>query len=187
MKFGAWPVAYRGGRGASRPGRHFRRGDTFWKKWSNLRTNGQIYVKRGKLFCKNKHKMWKLGAAQAKRGAAEGAAQFVTKNVHFWGEWPQKSRQKLLRVGWRQRIQYKLGFLVYKCLRGDAPSYLTDNIMISRVGKGSQRLRSAVHGNLAVLQTRTVRMGPRSFAVSSPTLFYYASRIKNYANLTGIF
>src|SRR6218665_2988894 len=45
----------------------------------------------------------------------------------------------------RQKIQYKLGLLVYKCLRGDAPSYLRD--MISRVGKGFQRLRSATqHG-----------------------------------------
>jgi len=68
----------------------------------------------------------------------------------------------------RQRIQYKLGLLVYKCLRGDAPSYLAD--MISRVGKGSQRLRSATHGNLAVPPTWTVRMGPQSFAVSGPTL-----------------
>src|SRR6218665_3717467 len=63
-----------------------------------------------------------------------------------------------------QIIQYKLGLLVYKYLRGDAPSYLAD--MISRVCKGSQRLQSAAHGNLAVLPTRTVRMGPRSFAVS---------------------
>jgi len=63
----------------------------------------------------------------------------------------------------RQGIQYKRGLLVYKCLRGDAPSYLAD--MISRVVKGSQRLRSAAHGNLAVPPTRTVRMGPRSFAI----------------------
>src|SRR6218665_513335 len=67
-----------------------------------------------------------------------------------------------------QRIQYKF-VLVYKCLRGDAPSYLAD--MISAVGKGSQRLRSAAHGNIAVPPTRTVRKGPRSFAVSGPTLW----------------
>ena len=67
----------------------------------------------------------------------------------------------------RQRIQYKLGVLVYKCLRGDAPSYLA--YMISPVGDGSQRLRSGAHGNLAV--PRTVRMGPRSFVVSDPTLW----------------
>src|SRR6218665_3904753 len=43
--------------------------------------------------------------------------------------------------------------------------------MISPVGNGSQRLRSAMHENLAVPRTRTVRMGPRSFAVSGPTLW----------------
>ena len=43
--------------------------------------------------------------------------------------------------------------------------------MISPVGNGSQRLRSAARGNLAVPRTRTVRMGPRSFAVSGPTLW----------------
>src|SRR6218665_845773 len=69
----------------------------------------------------------------------------------------------------RQRIQYKLGVLVYKCRHGSAPSYLAD--MISSVGNGSQRLRSATHGNLAIPRARTVRMGPRSFAVSGPTLW----------------
>src|SRR6218665_254027 len=68
-----------------------------------------------------------------------------------------------------QRIQYKLCLLVYKCLRGDAPSYLAD--MISPVGKGAQLLRSTAHGNLASPSTRIVRMGPRSFAVSGPTLW----------------
>jgi len=69
----------------------------------------------------------------------------------------------------RQRIQYELGLLVYKCLRGDAPSYLAD--MIKPVGKGSQCLWSATHGTLAVPPTQTVRMGPRSFAVYGPTLW----------------
>ena len=42
--------------------------------------------------------------------------------------------------------------------------------MISPLGKGSQRLQSAAHGNLVVPPTRTVRMG-LSFAVSDPTLW----------------
>src|SRR6218665_2524336 len=78
-------------------------------------------------------------------------------------------RDQLHWLSIRQRNQYKLGVLVHKCLRGDAPPYLTD--MISPVGNGSQRLRSAAHGDLAVPRTRTVRMGPRSFAVSGPTLW----------------
>jgi len=43
--------------------------------------------------------------------------------------------------------------------------------MISPVDKSSQRLRSAAHGDLAVSPTRSVHMGPRSFAVSGPTLW----------------
>src|SRR6218665_3705158 len=50
-----------------------------------------------------------------------------------------------------------------------APSYLAD--MISPIGNGSQRLRSATHGNLAVPQTQTVRMGQQSCAVSGTTLW----------------
>src|SRR6218665_1989996 len=62
----------------------------------------------------------------------------------------------------RQRIQYKLGllvFVVFLSCRGDAPAYLAD--MIPSVGKGSQSQRSAAHGNLALPSTQTVRMGPR--------------------------
>src|SRR6218665_2426567 len=70
-------------------------------------------------------------------------------------------RDRLLWLPICQRIQYKLGVLVYKCLPD----------MISRVGNGCQRLRSATRGNLAVPRTRTVCMGPQSFAVSGPTLW----------------
>ena len=69
----------------------------------------------------------------------------------------------------RQRIQYELGVLVYKRLHGYAPSYLADRI--SPVGNESQRLWSVARGNLAVPRTRTVRVGPRSFTVSGPTLW----------------
>jgi len=43
--------------------------------------------------------------------------------------------------------------------------------MISPVGIGSQHLRLAAHGNLAVPRTWTVRIGLRSFPVSGPTLW----------------
>ena len=59
--------------------------------------------------------------------------------------------------------------------------------MISPVGYGSQRLRSVAHGNFAVPQTQTVRLGPRNFAVSGPTniMELNAGRIKNYADPIG--
>jgi len=43
--------------------------------------------------------------------------------------------------------------------------------MISPVGNGSQRLRLAAHGNLAVPRTWAVHIDPQSFAVSGPTLW----------------
>src|SRR6218665_3395497 len=72
-------------------------------------------------------------------------------------------RHVISDITWSSCLQMSIGDAA------DAPSYLTD--MISRFGKGSQRQRSAAHGNLAVPPTRTVRMGPRSFAVSGPTLW----------------
>jgi len=72
-------------------------------------------------------------------------------------------RDQLHWLSTRQRFQYKLGVLLYKCLHAAAPSYLADKI--STVGNGSQRIRSVARGNLAV------RMGLRSLAVSGPTLW----------------
>ena len=77
-------------------------------------------------------------------------------------------RERLHWLPIRQRIQYKLGLLVYKCLHGLAPSYLSDMLALVSSDPYSCRLRSAAHGDLTVPWTRTVRMGPRSFAVSGP-------------------
>ena len=75
-------------------------------------------------------------------------------------------RERLHWLPIRQRIQYKLGLLVYKCLHGLAPSYLSDMLALVSADPYSCRLRSAAHGDLTVPWTRTVRMGPRGFAVS---------------------
>ena len=75
------------------------------------------------------------------------------------------------RLHWlpiRQRIQYKLGLLVYKCLHGLAPSYLSDLLALVSADPYSCHLQSAAHGDLTAPWTRTVRMGPCSFAVSGP-------------------
>ena len=77
-------------------------------------------------------------------------------------------RERLHWLPIRQRIQYKLGLLVYKCLHGLAPSYLSDMLTLVSADPYSCRLRSAAHGDLTVPWTRTVRLGPRSFAVSGP-------------------
>ena len=56
--------------------------------------------------------------------------------------------------------------MVYKCLHMVAPVYLADMCVHVAASTGRQCLRSASHGDLTVLRTRTSKYGPRSFAVS---------------------
>ena len=71
----------------------------------------------------------------------------------------------------RQKIEFKLGILAFKCLHGDAPSYLTESLSKVAVNPALQAHRSATRDDLVVPQTRTVKMGPLSFCVSGPMLW----------------
>jgi hypothetical protein len=71
----------------------------------------------------------------------------------------------------RQRIEYKLAVTVFNCLHGAAPRYLMDMCQPVTIVSGRRGLRSAAHGDLIVPSTRTVTYGPRSFAVSGPTVW----------------
>ena len=64
----------------------------------------------------------------------------------------------------RQRIEFKLGIVAFKCLHGDAPPYLTESLSL-------QAHRSATRSDLVVPRTQTVKMGPQSFCVSGPMLW----------------
>jgi len=78
------------------------------------------------------------------------------------------------RLHWlpvRQRIEFKLGLFVFRCLHGEAPSYLIESLSIVADNPSLRSHRSATRGDLAVPRTRTVRFGPRSFAVSGPVLW----------------
>ena len=69
-----------------------------------------------------------------------------------------------------ERITYKLCLLVYHCLHGSAPRYLSSDCVQLR--DCSTRLsgnRSAAQGNLFVPRCRTKTYGPRSFKISGPT------------------
>jgi len=61
--------------------------------------------------------------------------------------------------------------IVYKCIHGAAPSYLTNLCFPVATNTSRRYLRSATYGNLLVPRTRTVTYGPRSFAVSGPTVW----------------
>ena len=70
-----------------------------------------------------------------------------------------------------QRVQFKFGLLVYKCLRGGAPPYLAEMLVQNSDVSALRSLRSTARGCLVIPRTKTVTIGPRSFATAGPTLW----------------
>jgi len=90
-------------------------------------------------------------------------------------------------------IDFKIGVLVYRCLHGLAPLYLTD--YFERVADTNRRrLRSSSSSFLAVRRTRLSTVGDRAFPVigsrfwntlpdsviSAPSLSVFRSRLKSH-------
>ena len=67
------------------------------------------------------------------------------------------------------RVNYKIGLLVYKCLHGLAPGYLSDQCIPASTFAGRANMRSSTRLDrlLYVPRTKTKTLGPRGF--------YYAS------------
>ena len=66
-----------------------------------------------------------------------------------------------------QPVRFKLALIVFKCLHGLTPSYLTDNCVLVSSMAGRRPLWSADTRTLYVPQTRTA-IGARNFAVTGP-------------------
>jgi len=71
----------------------------------------------------------------------------------------------------RQHIQYKLGTMVFKCLRRMATSYLADMCTPVSSTTGRQHLCSAASHDLTIPCNRLARYGSRSFATSGPLIW----------------
>jgi len=98
-------------------------------------------------------------------------------SVNFSGKWKKKEQIGASRRGhispvlcvlhWlpvKQRVDYKLATLVYKSLRGQAPSYLVDDCQLI-ADSGRPQLRSA-HANILTVPRTNTRLGDRSFSVA---------------------
>jgi len=70
-----------------------------------------------------------------------------------------------------QWIMYKLCTIVYKCLHGAAPCYLTEMCVPVTASTDHRCLLSAARGDLMVPRTRTITYGSQSFAVSRPRVW----------------
>ena len=75
------------------------------------------------------------------------------------------------RLHWlpvRQRIDFKLGVLVYRSLHGTAPPYLSEMLTSISNIPALRSHRSASCGHICVPRTKSIKLGPRSFAISGP-------------------
>ena len=68
-----------------------------------------------------------------------------------------------------QRIQFKLGVTVHRCLRGNAPQCLVDCCKSTTDAVSRQRLRSASRHHFIVPRHRRTNFGRRAFTVAGPT------------------
>ena len=64
-----------------------------------------------------------------------------------------------------ERIEFKLCALVYKCLNGNGPAYLTDSLQRVTDIQSRRRLRSSSSSTLIVPVTRRATLGDRAFPV----------------------
>ena len=71
-----------------------------------------------------------------------------------------------------ERIEYKLGVMVYRCLHGQAPRYLADHLIpASDVAPRRRHLRSANRNCLTVPRCRLSTYGCRAFGYAGPTVW----------------
>ena len=66
-----------------------------------------------------------------------------------------------------ERIAFKQSVLVYKCLHGSAPAYLTDELCPVADVEARQRLRSSSSSSLILSRTRLLTVGDRAFTVAA--------------------
>ena len=71
----------------------------------------------------------------------------------------------------RQRVQYKIALLVYKCLHGKCPPYLQEYCTALSANDLHHSLRSTARGDICRPRTATRRLGTRSFASSAPAIW----------------
>ena len=92
----------------------------------------------------------------------------------------------------RERVQFRLCILAFRCLRGTAPAYLAESLHLVADNDTRRRLRSADSLALMVPTTRRSTLGDRAFPVAaakawntlpsavkhSPSLSVFCKRLK---------
>ena len=108
------------------------------------------------------------GLLKKLQSVQNAAARLITRTRKFDHVTPVLRDLHWLPI--RQRIDFKIATLVFKCLHGLAPPYLADGIIPLASITGRRQLRSSDTRTLSVPRVRTV-YGSRSFFVYGPTVW----------------
>ena len=93
------------------------------------------------------------------------AAQLIFSSSRFHHITPLLCQLHWLKAP--ERIAFKQSVLVYKCLHGSAPAYLTDELCQVADVEARQRLCSSSSSSLIVIRTRLLTVGDRAFPVTA--------------------
>jgi len=70
-----------------------------------------------------------------------------------------------------ERVMYKLGVMMHRCLHGQAPRYLADHLTPASEVASRLRLRSANRHQLIVPRCRLSTYDRRAFSIADPTVW----------------
>ena len=91
--------------------------------------------------------------------AVMNAAAFLICGLKRFNHIMQSMRNELHWLPILQHVDYKVVQLLYKCLHGTGPAYLTNYCTVLTVADRHHQLRSVTRGDLIFRQTRTKRIG----------------------------
>jgi len=115
--------------------------------------------------------LYGVGETQLKRlqSVLRAAARLVLRKLKY-DSISADIRDRLHWLPVKQRIEFKICVLVFKCRSNEAPVYLSE--MLHAVQRPTRyNLRSDTRLDYDIPRCSSVRSGPRSFAVSGPTLW----------------
>jgi len=93
------------------------------------------------------------------------AARLIYSSSRFYHITPLLRQLHWLKA--KERSDFKLAVLVFKCVHGSAPRYLADELSRPADSLARYRLRSASSSILFVRRTRLTTVGDRSFPVAA--------------------
>jgi len=107
----------------------------------------------------------------SQKGVPKTAARVITGTRKFDRGLSDLLHSELHWLDIYQRVQYKLGVTIYRCLQNRAPQYLVDCCVRTSDVSSRQRLRSANRRRLVVPRHRRSKFRRRSFSIAAPMVW----------------